>query len=302
MIGSNTETLAPAIERDTSQVVDATIQKCSQIATLPSVAAQIIRLSEDPDSTIEDLNAVIVNDPVLGIRILKLVNSAYYGMPGQIHSIKRAIVMLGLKAVKNIAIAASLVNMVRGGRVCSTFNAADLWDHSVAVATGAQLLAHKSTLVPMDEAFLAGLIHDIGIVLEMQAFGPQFADMIQILSSEETLTFRNAEIEAFGASHEEFGTGLCKAWNFPRILQSVTGYHHRPWELDESERLLPTLIHIADVLVARINLGYTRTVETHAIDAELLAATNITEDDLESTAQSMPEAMRESQRLLSNDH
>src|SRR5262245_52726451 len=113
--------VAPATDRDTVRVVDATIRKCPQIATLPAVTVQISRLCEDPDSTCEDLNRVISNDPALGVRILKLVNSAYYGLPGQVNSIQRAIQLLGIRAVKNFAIAASMVKLLRGGLVSSSF-------------------------------------------------------------------------------------------------------------------------------------------------------------------------------------
>jgi HD-like signal output (HDOD) protein len=292
----------PARSRQSNSVflVESTIKRCSQIATLPAVAVQIIHLSEDPDSSIEAMNKVVLNDPILGARILKLVNSAYYGMPGQVDSIQRAIVMLGFKAVKNIAIAASLVNMVRGGRITEGFCATDLWNHSIAVATSAQMLARHSTHVSIDEAFLAGLIHDVGIVVEMQAFGPIFAQMIQKLYADQALTFREAEKEAFGASHEDFGAGLARNWNFPESLQLVTGYHHRPLELAETDRQLPGLVHVADVLASRIGVGYTRTVETASVDPRFLSELGLTDADLDAVAEQLPEAVRSSQALFSD--
>src|SRR5690606_37696748 len=141
----------------------------SHIATLPEITIKIIKLVEDPNSSAQDLNKVITNDPALGARILKVVNSAFYGLPGQIGSINRAIVLLGLNAVKNIAIAASLTKLFRGGQISPHFNAKDLWGHSIAVATATRLLADKVSLGLPDEAFLAGLIHDLGIMVEMQA-------------------------------------------------------------------------------------------------------------------------------------
>ena len=289
-----------ADESNSARVVESTIRKCNQLATLPAVVVDIIRLSEDPDSTLEDLAKVIVGDPVLGVRILKLMNSPYYGMPGRINSIHRAILQLGFKAVKNIAIAASLTKLIRGGHVSPDFDAGDLWAHSIAVATGAQMLARQSDLVPAEEAFLAGLIHDMGIVVEMQACGPAFAQMIQTLAADKKLTFRNAEAEVLGASHENFGAGLCRAWNFPASLQFVAGYHHRPWALAAAQRRLPTLVHIADVLAARIGLGYTRTVETDSVAPSLLGCVNLTQADLDAVAERLPEAVQQSQGLLSD--
>jgi HD-like signal output (HDOD) protein len=156
--------LALAPDAAQAGIVNEILQRGIQLATLPGVALEIIRLAEQPDTTVDDMNKVILNDPALGIRILKLVNCSYYGMPGQIKSIHRGIQMLGLKAIKNIAIAASLTKLFRGGHLGAHFDAGDLWTHSLAVAAAAQMLAGYSNICSTDEAFLAGLIHDTGIL------------------------------------------------------------------------------------------------------------------------------------------
>jgi HD-like signal output (HDOD) protein len=293
------ESVASPDAPDTAAIVEATLRRCGPIATLPAITTQIIRLSEDPSSTSDDMHKVIAKDPALSVRVLKLVNSAYYGMPHQVNSIQRAILLLGLRAVKNVAIAASLVKLFRSGVVGPEFDAGNLWTHSIAVATGARLLARQTGLAVAEEAFLAGLIHDTGILVEMQACGPNFARMIQKVAADESLAFRAAEEEVLGASHEAFGAGLCQAWNFPSSLQYVTGYHHRPWDVPEADRGLPTLIHIADVLAARSGLGYTRTVETDSVSPELLSSIHLAEPDLDEIAERLPEAMQESQQSLS---
>src|SRR3970282_1973047 len=104
---------------------------------------RIIDLVEDPSSTAQDLNKLITNDPALCSRILKVVNSAFYGLPGQIGWINRAIVLLGLNAVKNIAIATSLAKLFRGGELCPNFSARDLWGHSIATAGASKLLCDQ---------------------------------------------------------------------------------------------------------------------------------------------------------------
>jgi HD-like signal output (HDOD) protein len=283
-----------------ARITASTTQRNGRIATLPAVVTQIIRLTEDPNSTMDDLNRVIRNDPALGVRILKLANSSYYGASGQVNTINRALVMLGLNAVKNLAIAASLIKLFRGGRVSPDFDAKDLWNHSIAVATGTRMLAQQTNLFSADEAFLAGLIHDIGIVVEMQACGAAFVQLIQNLAADASLTFRRAEEEALETSHEAFGADVCREWNFSTSLQFATGYHHRPWELPEAHRRLPTLVHIADILAVRINVGYTRTVETDTIESQLLSSVNLTEAGLEAVAMALPEAVQESLSLLSD--
>ncbi|MCX5662935.1 MAG: HDOD domain-containing protein [Planctomycetota bacterium] len=293
----------PAVSPEAAQeaLIQSAILEISHIATLPEITLKIIRLVEDPDSTAQDLNKIISNDPALGARVLKVVNSAFYGLPGQIGSINRAIVLLGLNAVKNIAIAASLTKLFRGGQVCPTFNAKDLWTHSIAVGTGTRLLAKKVNLGLPDEAFLAGLIHDLGIMVEMQARRAKFTETMEKLDAGQgSVTLRQAELAVIGATHEQFGAALCKAWKFPLSFAYVTGFHHRPLELAESNRTLTALVHIADILASNLQLGYSRTVESQTVSDELLASLNLTPAMLDEVKVALPPAMAEATTLLSD--
>ena len=150
--------MASATAIDPQQVVQQAIKKVTSIATLPEVTARIIRTVEDPKSTAAALHKIVANDPALVTRVLKVVNSSFYGLPGQIGSIERGIVLLGLNAVKNIAVAASLGQLFRGVKLCDEFTAKDLWMHCVAVGVVARELSKKTHLPIADEAFLAGMI------------------------------------------------------------------------------------------------------------------------------------------------
>jgi len=144
------------------------VKKVNAIATLPEVTAKIIATVENPNSTASQLHKIVSHDPALVTRILKVVNSAFYGLPGQIGSVERAIVLLGLNAVKNIAVAASLGQLFRGAKLCEKFSAKDLWRHCIAVGVAARDLAKQMKLPMADEAFLAGMIHDVGILISLQ--------------------------------------------------------------------------------------------------------------------------------------
>jgi HD-like signal output (HDOD) protein len=288
----------PAGAADSAPIVAEAIKEVSHIATLPEVTMKIIQLVEDPDSTAQDLNKVISNDPALGARILKVVNSAFYGLPGQIGSINRAIVLLGLNAVKNIAIAASLAKLFRGGRICPSFDARELWTNSIATATSTRLLADHVGLGLPDEAFLAGLIHDIGIMVEVQARRAQFVETIELLEMDENITLRQAESRIIGADHEQFGTGLCKLWKFPTSFQYVTGFHHRPLELAPEHRTLTGLVHIADCLCKRQKLGFTRGIETDTPPSALMDQLKLTEPVLDEICDRMPDAIEEAKAIF----
>lgn len=283
---------------EASKIVSSAIHEISHIATLPEVTMKIIQLVEDPDSTAQDLNKVISNDPALGARILKVVNSAFYGLPGQIGSINRAIVLLGLNAVKNIAIAASLAKLFRGGKICNHFDARDLWTHSIATATGTRLLAEKVGLGLPDEAFLAGLIHDIGIMVEIQAKRAVFAEAIEAVHNDGNLTFRQAEMERIGATHELFGAGLCKLWKFPSSFAYVTGFHHHPWDLPPANRSLTALVHIADILASRLDNAIPELIEHTEVRADLLAELKLSPQQMEAVFNQLPAAMDEAKGIF----
>src|SRR6267378_7435755 len=127
------------------------VKKVSSIATLPEITAKIIATVEDPKSTASQLHKIVSHDPALVTRILKVVNSAFYGLPGQIGSVERAIVLLGLNAVKNIAVAASLGQLFRNGKLCEGIAARDLWTHCIAVGVTARELAKQMKLPVSDE-------------------------------------------------------------------------------------------------------------------------------------------------------
>lgn len=247
-----------AEQRD--RMVQGAIREISHIATLPEVTMKIIELVEDPKSTAHDLHDVIAGDPALCSRILKVVNSSFYGLPGQIGSINRAIVMLGLNAVKNIAIAASLAKLFRGGELTRTFSARDLWRHSNEVAAISKLLADELRFGMADEAFLAGLIHDIGIMVEMQYDRSRLIEAVEQVGLDgdgvPAISLLEVEDVVFGATHEHFGKALCERWKFPRSFAMVTGHHHDPAGADQQERSLVSLVTVADHLAAAHGGGF----------------------------------------------
>jgi HD-like signal output (HDOD) protein len=275
------------------QVVSAAIREISHIATLPEITLKIIDLVEDPKSTAQDLNKVISNDPALCSRILKVVNSSFYGLPGQIGSINRAIVMLGLNAVKNIAIAASLAKLFRGGDLTPDFSARNLWNHANQVAAGSKMIADHLKLGLGDEAFLAGLIHDLGLMVEMQfdrnalievlqalGPGPDGAPLSDMLVVEESV---------FGADHQDFGLALCKKWKFPDTFQRVTGFHHRPLDLAAENRTITTIVYIADRIAGVLDGGFRLDLPSLEVSSEILDAVKLTRDGMTSIAENLAE-------------
>ncbi|MCG3124761.1 MAG: hypothetical protein GIKADHBN_03246 [Phycisphaerales bacterium] len=294
--------MSTAIEQR-QQVVSAAIREISHIATLPEITLKIVELVEDPKSTAQDLHKVISNDPALCSRILKVVNSSFYGLPGQISSINRAIVMLGLNAVKNIAIAASLAKLFRGGELTGRFSAKDLWTHSTLTAAAAKMTADSLKLGISDEAFLAGLMHDIGLMVEMQFDRSKLIDVMEKVTVDPggapTVDLMALETEVFGACHQDFGAGLCEKWKFPKSFGLVTGFHHRPLELPPDQRKLTCIVHIADRMAAAVGQGFRLDLPSLDIDPSVCDELKITKERLEEIRKSFTEHSKNVTDLLS---
>ena len=284
---------------NTKAIVEKGLASVGDIATLPEVTVKIIEIVEDPKSTARDLHNAIKNDPALSVKVLKVVNSAFYGLPGQVASVDRAIILLGLSAVKNIAIAASIARLFKGRRISEHFSAADLWRHSAAVAVAARSIARCSPHPVMaDEIFVAGLIHDIGTLIERQTAPDQFAEVINRCSRDD-LDFLACEREVIGADHQAFGVGLTTKWKFPRHLRAAVGFHQNPEALSVELQNLATLIRLADVLCCQEKIGFYLTARHDVITDEMLDALSITQEQIEEVRAVLPEQLAEAEVTLS---
>jgi len=285
---------------DVSQTVKLALSRIADISTLPEVTAKIITVVDDPKSTARDLHLIIKNDPALASKILKVVKSAFYGLPGQISDLDRAIVLLGLSAVKNIAISASISRLFTAEKIADNFTARDLWKHSVAVAAVVRqfacLIGRRAFA---EEAFLAGLIHDLGLLVERQAFPEQLAEVIQEAAKSQR-TFVEIETDVVGADHQALGMALAAKWRFPRTLQIVLGYHHNVDNLSADHRPLPTLVCIADKLCCQERIGFPLTGGSQPIEESLLEAVGLTPTDIENLRAELPQHIETAEATLSD--
>jgi HD-like signal output (HDOD) protein len=282
---------------DAGALIQEAIGKVSYLSTLPEVTTRIVQLVQDPRSTAAQLHHLVSNDPALASRILKTVNSAFYGVPGQIGSMERAIVMLGLNAVKNIAVAASLGEMFRNVSLCDGFTARDLWKHCVAVGVGARELAKQINSPVAGEAFLAGLIHDIGILVWMQARPSELAHICE-QAKQTAGDFCQIEMDTIGADHQMVGMALAEAWRFPRPCQMAAGYHHQPHSLADEHRLLPTLVYVADTLACQGGFGFDLTAKHQGMQDVQLERFGLTGGVIQNVAQQLPELVATAESLM----
>lgn len=307
MRGSSVD--ASAVDKVAEESVAKALDSLGDIATLPEITLKIIETVEDPRSTARDLHEIVTHDLALSARILRVVNSAFYGLPGQVASIDRAIVMLGLNAVKNIAIAASLSRVFRGGRISRKYTARDMWVHSVAVGVASKMLIDQMEMALPDEAFVGGLIHDIGMVVMLQANAPGMNEMMRLIedaqrrreegeSLDVAALSKQWEVKLLGASHEQFGAGLAQRWKFPRSFHYVTGYHHEPESLAPENRLLTQVVAVADGLCGQLNLGMTVPLDGTGLREWSASELKLSAEQLDFVRQNLPEQVDQAMGLF----
>ena len=259
------------------------VKRLDALGTLPEVTVRINAIVKDPDSDPDELEQVIKHDPALVARVMKVANSSMYALPQPVATVKRAVVMLGFTQVNRIALAASLGHMFKG-KLCAKHSAKDLWTHCIAVGAVAKDLAAQVQPGLAEEAFLAGLTHDLGLVALLQLMPKELAAVCDT-AEKDPRHFCEIERDLIGVDHEQLGLALTTAWGFPPACRAAAGFHHRCAEAEEEMRLIAEIVQVADTLCCTERVGFSATAHRQTISPALAAKFNLNDDQLESTQQ-----------------
>ena len=191
---------------------------------------------------------------MLAARLLKLVNSSFYGFPQRISTITGAIVLLGFDAIRNLLLTTSVFDLFANRRKTSLIRQEQFWDHSLGCAVGAKVIGNYLRYDKVEELFVSGLLHDIGKIVEM-IFLPQAFKEINDLVKDQNILMIMAEEKILGYSHPQIGNLLAEKWNLPPKLISVILHHHQPSEAGRFV-LEAAIVHLADILCRSIDIGY----------------------------------------------
>ena len=233
------------------------VRNIDSVITLPEVAARIIQTINDPNSTAGDLQKIITHDPALVSLILQRVNSSFYGGPTKIDSVERAVVLMGFGAVNALAVSATLGRVFKPIKICDDFTAR-IYGRTASPSPPPGEIAKRVNRQIADEAFLAGLLHDIGLLVELQVCPDELCKVCEIAKSGST-TFNDAELAMIGCNHADLGAAFAKKWNFPESCCAAITFHHNP-ELAEAEhRQLVAIIYVADTLCCEHSIGFNLT-------------------------------------------
>ena len=229
-------------------------QNVVSLPTLPTVVAKIVNLVQDPNTTARTLAKIISSDQVLTAKVLKLANSSYYGFPRKIGTVNLAVVLLGYRTVRDIALSVSVIEQFSQQDGDLWFDYSRFWEHSIATGVAAQAFARQFRYQVTGEAFVAGLIHDIGKLVLNQYMKREFRKVLSLVNTEELL-FHEAEEKVLGVNHGRIGAWTVERWNLPKNLVDALAHHHSPENAHRSPQLAH-LVHFCDILVRKGGYGY----------------------------------------------
>jgi HD-like signal output (HDOD) protein len=218
------------------------VKKIQQIPTLPIISQKIMAVAGNANVSFKQLVGIIEKDPALATKILKVANSAFYGLLSRVTSLEHALVILGIYEVKSIILGSSIHNFFSHSE-SDAFDRTRFWKHAIICSQVAKLLGREFNIRDDDSLLLAGLIHDMGKIVIDEYFHADFLKIIEHVSSNNT-TFSKAEKEILGATHYQIAAKLLKQWSFPdKVIMQVL-YHHAPW-YDENYHSI--IIYLANI-------------------------------------------------------
>ena len=226
----------------------------SELSSIQSVVSGVIDVINDPQSSAKDLKDIIEIDPPLTARVLKVANSAYYYSLRKISEIQHAIIWIGFDVVKEIALSQKVCEVFDQDETISGYSGSSLWKHSIAVALLGKMICRREFGERGENAYAAGLLHDIGIIVENQFLENDFIDILN-KAEQEKKNLSTSEYEVLGYTHTDIGKVLTDHWGFPEELVVAIGNHH-PDKAPEEFAKFASTVYIADYLCQERGIGY----------------------------------------------
>lgn len=269
------------------------VSRLRQLPTLSATAVRLSALARDERSGAADFERVIRPDPALTANLLRVVNSAYFGLRSRADSVRQAVTLLGIKRTSEIAAAAGFAPIIPARLPGYEMEASTFWLHSVAVAVLAERLAGELQVKRPELTFTAGLLHDIG-KLAIGVFVTESSGEILARIRERGAAFAAAERDVLGVDHGTVGQTMARSWNLPDAVGEVARWHHEPGGAPEGAcRHLVDLVHVADCLSHVLGLGTDAGELARAVDAGTEARLGIRARRLEHVASASLEEIRE---------
>ena len=242
------------------------------LPTLPGVVRKLMTIVDDQNVSMQEISRIISSDQVISSRLLRIVNSAFYGFPGRITTISHALVLLGFNVVKGLVVTASVIDMMTATMV-------GLWEHSLGTAVACGCVARHIKERDPEEALVAGLLHDLGkVILSVKL--KDVCRQVEAARDERGLRFFDAERAVMGGiAHPDIGDWVSKEWNLPIRLREAIAHHHHPSRA-EFEPRLTAIVHLGNIICHGLNFGFAGDRQIPPFDPATLRILDLKQDDL----------------------
>jgi HD-like signal output (HDOD) protein len=255
------------------------LRKMEDLPPMPQIVFKAREIMADPNTGINTLVKLFEMDQSIVTKVLRLGNSAYYGVSGKVATVQHAAVLLGLKILSEVITMAGISKIMGRDLKGYALDTGDLWRHSLAVGFGAQFLADRVKPSLSNDAFVAGLIHDAGkIVLDEYIF--ERKDEIETFLADGEHTFFNAERNLLGLDHAEIAGYICKKWIIPESITKAIRWHHHPFHSDANEMAL--FLHVSDYFAKMSGMGTGINDLTYQMEENAFESMGFQEEELDS--------------------
>lgn len=269
-----------------------------RMPSLSTTVGKVMEICSRTDASPNELNKVISLDPVLTGQVLKLINSAYYSLVNKVTSLTRAITMLGMNTVKNMALSTAIIRSVSGAKKSKALPTKKFWAHSIATGVCAKLLAKANgvSVMECEEYFIAGLLHDLGKI----PFGDEYIDVLHKAKVDCQPLFE-VEREMLGVDHQEVGKMIAEKWKLNDAMTSAIACHHDVGSAAEEHRVRASYVGLANTYANILDLGYAGDPFPADTDVDMMMElTGVTWDMFQEVATSVEEEIEKAQAFLQN--
>ena len=241
------------MDTDNQEMMQKILAKVDELPPMPEVVFKAQTFLANPDSSVKELAALLETDQAIATQVLKMANSAFYGMSGRVSSIQHSALVLGYKNLGEIISVAGAQRSLEKKLPGYGLESEDLWRHSLSVALGSKIIASRRNPDLEMVAHTAGLVHDVGKII-LDPFVLEKKEAFDSFLLQEQQTYLNAEQQILGFDHAEIAAEVCKKWSIPEVISSAIRYHHSPSSSLEVE--LAYILHMADYISLMSGEGY----------------------------------------------
>lgn len=269
------------------------LEKLNDIPTLPIVATQVTELINNPNSSSSDIANVLKKDQVLTAKVLKLINSPYYGIPGEVTDVQRALAYLGFNTLAQLILSVSVISMFQNPGN-TNFSLYEFWKHALGTAVASETIAKRIKYPKPEECFTCGLLHDIGKLVLLQVSPDDFVNVVRV-AERDKISFTAAEKKLEVPPHGYLGEFIANKWRLPMVIRVSIRYHH--FDVREMGTILDSMkpavqiVSLANQLVVKESIGSSGNMSGGLITDDLLQPLNLNATEIPEIAEKVKTEM-----------